>query len=255
MAADDLTVDPPGAAREIAPSGTSLVRVTAWLVLPLSLLLAPLSAALLYMVHRTGSHELFHTWNLLWSSVDIGAENSIGTWFASTLWLLIGAFASLAALTAPRLRAYWWAFAAIGIVASVDETATLHERLFVIGDRLAPFLPFDTFYNWVIPGALIAILVGLILIRLVIALHVRVTATLIGAGVLFLIGSLVIETLTGLIVRDDGAMNSSYVAWMYVEETFELLSVAVAVIALSSMFRVIRSANGLSVSFHGYRNG
>lgn len=228
-------------------------RTTAWVLLPLSILLAPLSAALLYMVHRTESHEPFHTWNLLWTALDIGAEGNVATWFASTMWLFVGGFAALAALTAPRLRKRWWFFAAIGVIASADEASALHERLFVVGDRLAPYLPFDTFYNWVIPGTLIALIVGVLLIRLVLTLHLRVIVTLIGSGVLFLLGAILIETLTGLVHRQAGEMNALYLALMYLEETFELIAVALAVIALSSMFRVVRSANGLSVQFHGYR--
>lgn len=263
MTSDDVPANMPDVSHDESRSeaqrseanrrGVNPARTTAWVLLPLSILLAPLSAALLYMVHRTESHEPFHTWNLLWTALDIGAEGNVATWFASTMWLFVGGFAALAALTAPRLRKRWWFFAAIGVIASADEASALHERLFVVGDRLAPYLPFDTFYNWVIPGTLIALIVGVLLIRLVLTLHLRVIVTLIGSGVLFLLGAILIETLTGLVHRQAGEMNALYLALMYLEETFELIAVALAVIALSSMFRVVRSANGLSVQFHGYR--
>lgn len=234
--------------------GKRLTLLTAWLLLPPALLLAPLSAFLLYMVHRTGSHEPFHTWNLLWTAFDIGAEGNAAVWFASTLWLVVGAFAALAAVTAPRFRRSWWLFAAVGVTASADEAGALHERLFVVGDRLDPYLPFDTFYNWVIPGAVIALLVGVLLIRLVLALDVRVTGALITSAVLFLLGALVIETATGFVHREDQGMSTTYLVLMYVEETFELLAVAGAAIALSSMFRVRRHPAGLTVRFDGFRS-
>lgn len=246
------TVDP-DVAGEAPPEGTNPARWTAVLLLTPSILLAPLSGALLFMVHRTGSHEPFHTWNLLWTTFDIGAEGNVATWFASMMWLLVGLLAAVAALTAPQFRKSWWVFAAVGVMASADEASTLHERLFVVGDRLAPFLPFDTFYNWVIPGAVIALVVGALLIRLVLALRLRVTVALIISGVTFLTGSLVIETITGLVHRDAGGMSDLYVSLMYVEETFELVAVALAVVALSSMFRFTRARDGASVSFHGYR--
>lgn len=228
--------------------------MTAWLLLPPAILLAPLSGFLLYMVHRTDSHELFHTWNLLWTAFDIGAEGNAAVWFASTLWLVVGAFAALAAVTAPRFRKSWWLFAAVGVTASVDEAGALHERLFVLGDRVAPYLPFDTFYNWVIPGAVIALIVGILLIRLVLALHRRVAVALIISAVLFLLGALVIETATGFVHREDQGMSTTYLVLMYVEETCELLAVAGAAVALSSMFRVVRSTGGLTVRFDGFRS-
>lgn len=231
-----------------------MTRLTAWLLLPPAILLAPLSGFLLYMVHRTDSHELFHTWNLLWTAFDIGAEGNAAVWFASTLWLVVGAFAALAAVTAPRFRKSWWLFAAVGVTASVDEAGALHERLFVLGDRVAPYLPFDTFYNWVIPGAVIALIVGILLIRLVLALHRRVAVALIISAVLFLLGALVIETATGFVHREDQGMSTTYLVLMYVEETCELLAVAGAAVALSSMFRVVRSTGGLTVRFDGFRS-
>src|SRR5690606_2330868 len=159
-------------------TGARLTKATAWVVLPPSILLAPLSGLLLLMVHRTGSDQAWHTWNLLWTAFDIGAEGNIAVWFASMVWLLVGTFAALAALTADRFRKSWWFFAAVGVTASADEASALHERLFVVGDRMAPYLPFDTFYNWVIPGAVIALVVGALLIRLMLALKRRVVLAL-----------------------------------------------------------------------------
>lgn len=233
--------------------GVRLTRATAWLVLPVSILLAPLSGFLLFMVHRTGSDQPWHAWNLLWTAVDIGAEGNAAVWFASTVWLLVGVFAALAAVTAERFRKSWWLFAAVAVTASADESGALHERLFVVGDRLAPYLPFDTFYNWVIPGAIIASVVGALLIRLVLALRRTVSIALILSAIMFLTGAIVIESLTGLVHRADGGMSTRYIVLMYIEETFELVAVAGAAVALSSMFRVARRPGGLSLSFDGYR--
>ena len=252
--ADDLATGPSRGddARADATTPFRLTRAVAWLVLPPSILLAPLSAVLLYMVRSTGSVEPWRTWNLLWTAFDIGAEGNAAVWFASMVWFLIGALAALAAVTATRFRRSWWLFAAVGFVASADEAGALHERLFVVGDRMAPYLPFDTFYNWVIPGAVIALLVGALLLRLLLALRRRIAVALVASAAVFLIGALGIESLTGFVDRREG-MSDLYLALMYVEETFELVAVACAAIALSSMFRVIRRAGGLTVTFDGFR--
>ena len=238
-----------------AAPGTRLTRAVALTVLPPSILLAPLSGFLLYMVHLTGSDQPWHAWNLLWTAFDIGAEGNVAVWFAATVWLLVGVLAALAAVTADRFRRSWWLFSAVAVTASADEAGALHERLFVVGDRLAPYLPFDTYYNWVIPGSVIAMIVGALLIRLVLTLRRRIAWSLLASGAVFLTGALVIESLTGLVDREIGATSTLYLALMYLEETFELLGVAGAAVALSSMFRVSRRPGGLSLTFDGFGPG
>ncbi|WP_241726694.1 hypothetical protein [Dietzia sp. SLG310A2-38A2] len=203
------------------------------------------------MVRVTGSHEPYQGWNLLWTAFDIGAEGNIAVWFAATMWLLVGALAALAALTSDRFRTSWWLFAVVAVIASADEAAALHERLFYVGDRLAPALPGDLYYSWVIPGTAIAFVVAALLLRLVLALRTRVTIWLIGSAVVFLLGALVIESVSGIVERDQGR-SDLYVAIMYVEETFELIGVAWAVIALASMFSLTRRHGGLTLAFDGF---
>ncbi|MBB1023775.1 MULTISPECIES: hypothetical protein [unclassified Dietzia] len=203
------------------------------------------------MVRTTGSYEPDQGWTLLWTAFDIGSEGNVAVWFASTMWLLVGALAAMAALTSDRFRTSWWVFAAVAVIASADEAAQLHERLFYFGDRLAPTLPGDLHYSWVIPGTAIALVVAALLIRLVLALRTRVTVGLIGSAVVFLLGALVIESISGIVERDQG-MSDLYVAIMYVEETFELIGVAWAVIALASMFRLTGRRGSLTLTFDGF---
>lgn len=221
-------------------------------MLPPALLLAPLSGALYLMMLRTESYAPWDGWNLAWTAFDIGEEGNAAVWIASTLWLLVAAFAALAAITAPRFRPLWWIFAAAGALASADEAGQLHEKLFVVGDRLARYVPIDLHYNWVIPGAAIALVVAALLLRVVLALRRPIALSIIGAGGVFLLGAVVVETLTGYVHRREG-LSDLYVVLTYVEESFELIGVAWAVIALSAMFRVLRRPGGLSVAFRGYR--
>lgn len=249
--ADDIpTGAPPDHDRDPGVAGYRLSRAARWLLLP-SVLLAPLSGILYVVVRSTGSYERDHGWNLLWSAFDIGGEGNIAVWFAATMWLLVAALAALAALTSDRFRASWWLFSTVAVTASADEAAQLHERLFYFGDRLAPAVPGDLQYSWVIPGTAIALVVAALLIRLVLALRTRVTVGLIGSAVVFLLGALVIESISGIVERDQG-MSDLYVAIMYVEETFELIGVAWAVIALASMFRLTRSPRALALTFDGF---
>lgn len=233
-------------------TGSSITKAVAWLVLPPSILLAPLSAALYVIVRRTESYDRYDLWNIAWGLLDIGREANIAVWIASTFWLLIAALAALAALTAPRFRKSWWFFSAVAAIASADEAGQLHEQLFVVGDRLAPYVPLDLHYYWVVPGTIIALVVGALLLRLVLALRRPIALSIIGAGGLFLLGAVVMETLTGLVERREG-FSDLYVTLMYIEEAFELLGVAWAITALAAMFRISRHPGGLSVAFRGFR--
>lgn len=235
-----------------AAEGSSITAFIAWLVLVPSVLLAPLSAALYVMVRRTESYMPWDGWNLAWTAFDIGEEGNVAVWIASTLWLFLAAFAALAAVTAQRFRKSWWLFAAVSALASADEAGQLHEKLFVVGDRLAPYVPLDLHYNWVIPGTILALVVGALLMRMVLALRRPIMFSLIGAGGLFLLGAVVVETLTGYVHRREG-LTDLYVTLTYVEESFELIGVAWAVIALAAMFRIARHPGGMSVAFRGFR--
>ena len=50
-----------------------------------------------------------------------------------------------------------------------------------------------------------------------------------------------------------GAFTDFYMALSHIEETFELVGVSMAIIALSAMFRVRRTDDTLTARFDGYR--
>ena len=230
-------------------------RAVAWTLLPIAIALPVLSAVFWRIAVLTESPAPQGLWHQLWTAFDIGEELTVGAWYSSTVWLLLGLCAVLAAVLAPRHRPSWWLFAVVSVVAAADETAALHERLIFVGDRLRPYVPFEPHYSWIIPGAIIAIVVVALLIRVVWALRPGITLTLVVAGVVFLAGALVIETWTGFVQRDAGGeFTGLYMVLSHLEETLELVGVSLAIIALASMFRVRRRAGALSVRFDGYRS-
>lgn len=228
-------------------------RAVGWALLPLAVGLPVLSAALWRIAVVTGSPVPTGVWHQLWNAFDIGAEGTVAVWYGAALWLTLGLCAILAALLAPRHRPSWWLFAAVCLVASADESSALHERMLFLGDRMRPWVPFDVFYSWVIPGIVIALVVAALLMRVVLALRPKVTLTLILAGLIFLTGAVAIETATGYVHLGTGGFSSLYVVLTYIEETFELVGVSLAIIALASMFLVRRESGTISVRFAGYR--
>lgn len=243
--------------RDRREDGAGYVRPTrtvAWTLLLIAIGLPVLSAVFWRIAVVTESPEPDGLWHQLWTAFDIGEELSFGAWYSSAVWLLLGLCAALAAVLAPRHRPSWWLFAVVSIVAAADETAALHERLIFVGDRLRPYVPFEPHYSWIIPGAIIAVVVAALLVRVVWALKPAITLTLVIAGVVFLAGALVIETWSGFVQRDAGGeFTGFYMALSHIEETFELVGVSIAIIALASMFWVRRGDELLSVRFDGYR--
>lgn len=229
-------------------------RAVAWALLPIAIGLPVLSAVFWRVAVITESPAPQGLWHQLWTAFDIGEELTVGAWYSSVVWFLLGLCAVLAAVLAPRHRPSWWLFAVVSIVAAADETAALHERLIFVGDRLRPYVPFEPHYSWIIPGAIIAVVVVVLLLRVVWALRPKITLTLVLAGVVFLTGALGIETWTGFVQRDaGGAFTDFYMALSHIEETFELVGVSMAIIALSAMFRVRRTDDTLTARFDGYR--
>src|SRR5699024_8320131 len=212
-------------------------RAVAWALLPIAIGLPVLSAVFWRVAVITESPAPQGLWHQLWTAFDIGEELTVGAWYSSVVWFLLGLCAVLAAVLAPRHRPSWWLFAVVSIVAAADETAALHERLIFVGDRLRPYVPFEPHYSWIIPGAIIAVVVAVLLLRVV-----------------SLTRALGIQTWTGPVPRDAGdAFTDFYMALSHIEETFELVGVSMAIIALSAMFRVRRTDDTLTARFDGYR--
>lgn len=186
--------------------------------------------------------------------IHIGRELSVSTWFASALWLLLAVIAFTAGVLADSKRGYWFAFGAIAAIASMDETATLHEKFYLAGSALTAYLPFDFFsYRWVIVGVIIAIVVAVSLLPFVLSLPRPVTIGIIVGGAIFLAGAIGLETLGGHAAAQYGDTSWQLHALMHVEEFFEYIGVAIAVYALSGMVRLVHRNESRAIVFTGYR--
>lgn len=187
--------------------------------------------------------------------IHIDRELSVSTWFASALWLLLAVIAFTAGVLADSKRGYWFAFGAIAAIASMDETATLHEKFYLAGSALTAYLPFDFFsYRWVIVGVIIATVVAVSLLPFVLSLPRPVTIGVIAGGAVFLAGAIGLETVGGHLEDVYGDRSWQLHAIMHVEEFFEYMGVAIAIYALSGMIRLVRRNGSRSLVFTGYRD-
>lgn len=188
------------------------------------------------------AYEYFAGDGLAWRVVGVasrmlypGREGNITTWYSA---LLLSAVALGLAAHAVLLRGAgrgWRAYAALAAIAlllSADEAASMHEQL----NRLAEFLEVGGTWTfaWVVLGIPLVVVSVVIILWLARRVDRRLRPRLMVAGATFLIGALGFEVLGGMIVAG-GEVTSNpvhVVAYQAVQLLEEGLEVAGALLAL-----------------------
>ena len=210
-----------------------IVKVAAWLIAVATLII--LIALVFLLAHQRTTGLLSQNLHTVFWYFDVGREYNMATWYNSGLWLLMGALAAAIAATRPTHRRSWRLLMAACLFASVDEYLEVHERLDVPADRVLERLPFDLGF---LLGAPIALVVGLLLLRLVLALPARARNGLILGGALFLAGAIGVESLNGRILAgNEHIVNNPYIYGTMLEELLEMSGVAVALASLLSLLQ------------------
>ena len=240
---------PPAVAPSADTPGRLIPPAVRWLFVVA--LLLPFIAGIAYLAYRfrSGDSGLLSFFAL---QFDMMAEHNIPTWYASFLWIVLAALGMLGAVLTNR-RISWIVLAGVAITAALDEYAQMHEWLDNIGNVLQEWLGTELWFTWVIPGVLIAVAVVAALLPLVWRLPVRQRGLLLLAGAVFLLGAVVVESISGLVL----ASFNDEITWHYylitlVEETLELVGVCLAIAALAGLYEWRRNG-GLRITFRGWR--
>lgn len=168
----------------------------------------------------------------------VDSEQSLPTIFA--VFLITAAAALLVAIavlhrrTGSRDTWYWATAAALALLLALDEYLSLHEQAIdplraVLGSGPGGLLH----YAWVVPGVLAVTVTTVVFVPFLRRLPVRLRGLVLLSGGLYLAGALGMEALGGAIESAAGDRGGYlYVAATTVEETLELLAVAVLLYAL-----------------------
>lgn len=125
----------------------------------------------------------------------------------------------------------WYLLGVIFIGLAIDETAALHENLTVyLRSTLGTSGYF--YYAWVIPYGLAALLLAVLFANFLLRLPRATGVGFVVAGGLYLTGSLGLEMLAGKYISSPGAQEITYSLLYTVEETFEMLGIALFIYAL-----------------------
>lgn len=211
------------------PGPAARRRVAGVLLLAAATLVA-VSLATRYAAYRADvtapGSDSAAAWLAVMKLFDVNGEANVPTWFTSSL-LLAGALATvlLAVLvrrSGGRDGRRWFALAGLLALLSLDEAAALHERLGGPGATLLAGTGGDRLhFAWVVPGAVLAVVVGAFFLGFLARLPRRVRAHLLGAGVTFLTGSIVLETASGAVLDAQGD-RAGYLLVTAAEEGLEM---------------------------------
>lgn len=170
------------------------------------------------------------------SVLDLGAEQSVGTWVSSALHASAAVLAAVAALLARRVHGgrwerSWWLLAAVFAVMSVDEVAAVHDRL--LGPVRAALGTTGVFYYaWVIPALALGAVFLLLQIRFLVSLDRSTRLGLLGAGALFVAGAAGMEMAEGWLASVGRRDSLLFDVLVTVEEVAEIGALSLAVCVL-----------------------
>lgn len=173
----------------------------------------------------------------LYRVFNVNDEANVPTFFAGLLWLLAAAVAwRLTQLSRGDSRAQraWLGILVVCLLIAADESFALHERL-IDPVREATGADGILHYAWVIPYAVLALLVGLVLAPFVWRLGRPVNRLIVLAGGIFVLGALGMELAEGYIASgldDDVTTTPTFIALYTIEETLELVGVSLFIYAL-----------------------
>lgn len=178
---------------------------------------------------------------------SVNLEDSIPTWY-STINLLISAallavIATVKRKDKDRFALYWIGLALIFLYLSIDEGASIHEIFSDMMETVIPPTGIFTF-GWVVVGAPVALIVGLLYLRFVLNLPPRIRNLFFLAGGLYIGGALVIEAISAS--QYDDTVSFTYLAIATLEELCEMLGIVTLIYTLLSYIGIMQ----LEIALH-----
>ena len=232
------------ARRRRRPARSPAARA-ALLLLAVACLLVALSLATRYGAYRaevagTGRGQV-SAWKTVMKLFDVNSESNVPTWFSSLLLFgdafLAGLVAAIVRRAGGRDARHWAGLAALLSLLSLDETAALHERLQIpaaalLGGPSGGLLHFA----WVLPGALLALVVGTAFVGFVARLPGPTRRLVVAAGAVYLGAAAGLESVSGVVLEAHG----DRAAYLLVTAAEEGLEMAGGVLLLYAFLRLLR---------------
>lgn len=192
--------------------------------------------------HQLGLFRLF----------NLSEEGNVPTWFAATTLLLSASlFATIwrsARATGDRYARHWGFLALIFLFIAIDEAASIHE-LFILPVRELLAAEGALYFAWVVPYGIAVIAFALVYARFLLAIPRRTAVGLAAAALVFVSGALGMEMVSPWVYDWTGDVSLPMFMLLLVEETLEMLGVAILVHAL--LDHLARSDARVELRFRG----
>ncbi len=163
--------------------------------------------------------------------VNINLEQSLPTWYATILLVLVAGLAAIIAQdTSQPHRKHWFGLAFLFTFLSIDEAISIHEEL-TIPLREALDMSGVFYFAWIVIGLVLVSLISLIYLRFVFNLPARIRNLTVLAGVVFVGGGIGVEAISAALYEQTGT-TAFYSTIGTVEELFEMMGVIIFIRAL-----------------------
>ena len=168
---------------------------------------------------------------------SVNAEGTIPTWYATLLLfitaVLLAFIASTKYRTGAPYRLHWAGLAVIFLYLSIDEGVAIHE---IFSDPLQELFNTSGYltFGWLIIFVPLLLLFALAYLRFLIHLPPRTRNLFILAGIIYVGGAVIVESISANRWDLDGGVTFPYLAIATVEEFFEMAGIIVFIYALLS---------------------
>ncbi|MCB9703559.1 MAG: hypothetical protein H6711_16820 [Myxococcales bacterium] len=160
--------------------------------------------------------------------LSLSFEGNLPTWYASTILALCGGLLALIAVGARADRPRWWLLSAGFFYISFDESVGIHEAVDALFENTGGLF----YFGWVIPAAAIVALLGVLYLPFLRRLPAPSRRRFLVAGILYVLGALVLELPLGVWTERAGPDNLIYAAIDLCEESLELIGASLFLVAL-----------------------
>lgn len=165
---------------------------------------------------------------------NVNGERNIPAWFSTGMLLSCSALLALIACVkkarSDRHVLLWQLLALTFLFLSVDEAASIHERL----NKLGSILPDNPllYFAWVAPALVFVVIYGVLNLRLLADLPVRIRILFLVAGGIYVGGALGVEMIAGYYLSFRHRHDLAYSIITVFEETLEMCGAIVFIYAL-----------------------
>lgn len=195
-----------------------------------------------------------HRFTGIADTFDLGAELTVSSWYASLLHLIATLLCALITWDHTQRRVpttrQWGYLTIVFLLMSVDEVASLHDRLLPgIGNMMSNNRDGLFFYAWVIPGIIIVIIFGLLYLPFFLKIPRKIGISLILGLSIFVIGAVGFEMLGGWVTSIDAESYVMIMTLSLIEELLEMLGICIVIWGLAHYLRdygTVRISVGMS---------